>query len=390
LGLQACVQSRHRAQFCTQKDVAATDSIKFIVDSERNWHAYTRLVDLLRSERALAFIGAGVSQPLGYPRWSDLIAGLGALCGEQIEPHDLPVSVQELLKERELPLVAQILKQHLKDKYFDFLSKTFRPRDGFHAPIADLVDLPFRHLLTSNYDDALERHHPPPVPKHFCLHQKDKRAEFVSTFSDGDSAKLIVHVHGRYDEPEHIVLTDDDYAVYDEPDMEQFWNWLTLQGRFVFVGFSLDDADLLQSFRRARMFFNHNKNITDDRHFAVLPLALEQEKDAKATLIENAKATLIMEKYKIVPVFYPHPDKDSYIEYDYFVSALKSHVLGGLPSQPLSSVIEAQTQMHPTKPEPQIVRPEAISPEILNEGVQNLKRITANNIARRRRTGELE
>jgi hypothetical protein len=48
----------------------------WIVDSARNRKAYQDLVDLIRSHRPLAFVGAGVTIPLGYPTWPLLIERL--------------------------------------------------------------------------------------------------------------------------------------------------------------------------------------------------------------------------------------------------------------------------------------------------------------------------
>jgi hypothetical protein len=138
-----------------------------IIDTARNRAAYLGLVDLVRSKRALAFVGAGVTCPLGYPGWgtliTDLAAAVRAAHGEHLQSNGQEITVDQVLREfmfKHKPLVqAQILKENLGNGYFPMMARLFGPKDRRIGPIADLVSLPFKHLLTSNYDPSLEQHH---------------------------------------------------------------------------------------------------------------------------------------------------------------------------------------------------------------------------------------
>src|SRR5205807_1939378 len=117
----------------------------------------------------------------------------------------------------------------------------------------------FKHLLTSNYDPALERHHKPPDrPISICLDHVSA-PQFITEFGDDGYARRIVHVHGRHDEPRNIILTEEDYGSYVRSAvLEEFWRVIPVAGRLVFFGFSFRDIDLLYSFRRVRMALQGN------------------------------------------------------------------------------------------------------------------------------------
>ena len=74
-----------------------------IVDTARNRAAYLRLIELVRSRRALAFVGAGVTCPLGYPTWGTLIAHLAAAVmavhGERIQSNGQDITVKQVVRE---------------------------------------------------------------------------------------------------------------------------------------------------------------------------------------------------------------------------------------------------------------------------------------------------
>ena len=88
----------------------------------------------------------------------------------------------------------------------------FAPR-GANADIRDLVILPFQHLLTSNYDVALESPHDDLQSRCESLSLCDHAAvDFINNLADYEYGRRVVHVHGRYDGPNNIILTQKEYA----------------------------------------------------------------------------------------------------------------------------------------------------------------------------------
>jgi hypothetical protein len=259
--------------------------------------AYDRLIAAIRSEESLAFAGAGVSRPLGYPTWSGLLKQLAVetrtMCGEQIDNGEgklLTVAEVEALDD--LLLQAEIFKCNLKDQYGRIMHQTFAPKDRITSDIREIARLPFQHILTSNYDISLEVAHNE-LQLHFepiCL--CDATAlEFVTRLFDRKYKKRIVHVHGQFDRAESIVLTESDYgALYTGSTVVQrFWNNLPMYRTCVFLGFSFTDEEITEGFN-LRNFNRAHREQSQTPHFALLELAGgDREKERRLRTTFRAK-----------------------------------------------------------------------------------------------------
>jgi hypothetical protein len=132
------------------------------------------------------------------------------------------------------------------------------------------VSLPFKHLLTSNYDPSLEQHHYPPNEPISISPHYPSAPQFIVEFADDNYTRRIVHVHGRYDEAQYLILTEEDYRTYIRSVvLDDFWRVVPATGRFVFFGFGFEDFDLLYAFRRRMALQGNNPG---PRHFAIMPL----------------------------------------------------------------------------------------------------------------------
>jgi SIR2-like domain len=355
-----------------------------IIETTRNRTAYIELVELLGSRSALAFVGAGVTLPLGYPSWPQLIAELAnairATGREEIQSLGQVVSVEEILTGDFLkwPLTqAQILKENLGEAYFPLMSRLFGPKPNLFKPISDLVNLPFRHFLTSNYDTGLEFHwRPSTKPLSICL---DHAAAglFTTEALRNDCPQHIVHVHGRYDEPRQIILTEEDYGRYERsPILETFWRVLPVVGRFVFFGFSFEDLDLLFGFRRVRMLLQP----PTIPHFAIMQLS--------DPAIESSITLNMGLRYGVKPVFYPKTDAGHGEYYD-LLNRLTMDVLGSTQRELVRVPIVETIEMPGDFRRIEATILQQATPLDVQQGVERLRQMTRDNIARRR-TGELE
>ena len=114
-----------------------------------------------------------------------------------------------------------------------------------------LLSLPVRQVVTTNYDDLLER--ALEALKRYPV--KVVRQEDVARTGRGDGVH-VVKLHGDAAEPDEIVLCRDDYDEFFErrPAMALLLEGLLLNRTFFFVGYGLRDPNFRQVYSRiARM-----------------------------------------------------------------------------------------------------------------------------------------
>ena len=297
-------------------------------ERDENEERKRELIDLVASGEAILIVGAGSSARVGYVTWDGLMQKLEDLanrCGTGLNQ-----------RHKNDPLVyAEDIKSHIEKtddigKYHDLLYELFRPNaqshDEFHRL---LVDLPFRGILTTNYDIVLEAalsekkleaklegKEIPPIDETPLVIGPDAPRlihEFLlSRNNDPHIPRRIAHLHGIYRYRESIILSFNDYVKnyglrVEQPNEDQRnedrWTfhrkllWAVLATRrVVFVGFSMEDP-----------YFNKMLEIVSEDlwgwdksiHFAVMGISTEDtNKDSKD------KAKRFKSNYGVDTVFY--------------------------------------------------------------------------------------
>ncbi len=235
---------------------------------KQNENRKKELIDLIASKESLLFLGAGSSALVGYKVWTEIIKDLERLaneCGSGF--------IIDKIKREGFPLsYVEDIKRHIENKtgclnvYHALLYNEFSPKSPPSVIFHDtLINLPFKGIITTNYDTVLEAALSKKYPNFGhdnSLIIKEESAqrvsEFLLSFDHSRYQKRVAHLHGRFDEPASIILSHDDYVKkygFEElnsggPSKEANRPWslhrkilwaILATRRVIFVGFSLND-----------------------------------------------------------------------------------------------------------------------------------------------------
>ncbi|MEZ0229125.1 MAG: SIR2 family protein [Planctomycetota bacterium] len=255
----------------------------------------------------LGLVGAGVSARLGYPLWAELLSALEeevARVRPEVAPaieaaHQLPDKLWR----------AEECRRFLGEARFAaFIRRTFAPNgeepNGFHDA---LVRLPFRHVLTTNFDVVLEAAHERANGERARSFAWDGVASLDELLAGAERA--YVHLYGRYDGP--VVLSEWDFRdryVHKEEPRDALARVLAAHP-IVSIGFSLSDLDLMAVFREGS---THGER-EHGGHFAFLPLEKDEDPGVFRRWLKG--------KFAIEPVFYRLSEKHE--ELDELISGIR-------------------------------------------------------------------
>ncbi len=301
---------------------------------DKNEERKRELIELVASGEAVLMVGAGSSARVGYVTWDGLLEELENLACQC----DCDFKKDEERRVRKPLEYAEDIKSHIREKegdhgkYYNLLDDLFKPKspayDEFHRL---LIDLPFRGILTTNYDSVLEA----------ALFDKKIKAEregrqirsidvmplvigpdtprlihefLLARNNDPHIPQRIAHLHGLYRYRESIILSSKDYVKNyglrvkkngeDQGD-EDRWTfhrkllWAVLATRrVVFVGFSMEDPYFNKMLEIVSAdLWGWNKSI----HFAIMGISAEEKKNVQDS---KDKADRLKSKYGIETVFY--------------------------------------------------------------------------------------
>ena len=320
-----------------------------LVASGENEERKRELIELVASGEAVLMVGAGSSARVGYVTWDGLLEKLEDLADqcdssfEKDEEKRVSFEKDEEKRVRKPLEYAEDIKSYIREKagdlgrYYNLLDDLFKPEspayDEFHRL---LVDLPFRGILTTNYDTVLEeallgrkieaeregRQIRPIDVMPLVIGPDTPR--FIHEFllarnNDPHIPQRIAHLHGLYRYRESIILSTNDYIkAYgqyvaednetesnDEVNTRDVWTlhrkllWAVLATRrVVFVGFSMEDPYFNKMLEIVSAdLWGWNKSI----HFAIMGISAKDKEN-----IQNSKdkAERLKSKYGIDTVFY--------------------------------------------------------------------------------------
>jgi len=307
-------------------------------ESDSNNIAFEQLIKAIKSNIVFAFIGAGSSKKLGYPLWEELIGILEETVKTKGTSIDLQLYKNNRDHEKDPLWYVEILKSCLDEsEFYLVINERFKPKRNNWKPFHQkLMQIPFRHYITTNYDTVLEHasYSLSQSIESFCWNDREILRKFFQNLNDPRSqdTRYIFHIHGIYDKKDSIILTERDYMrLYFEEELAGKILWSIISSfKILFIGFSMSDLDLLSIFRKARWEFGRGA----PRHFAIVE---ENNVEARIT-----KRIYLRDKYGIDPIFFSRQDENAnpYIEEENIIEKLVDLNIGNSLQRDANSLIE--------------------------------------------------
>jgi len=267
---------------------------------ERLRRSREMLAHALTQEATVAVVGSGCSSPLGYPSWKSFAAEIVDLTLTALDGRGVSGKRERLLRfktrlseprvgSQELMFMIGVCKRLFDgdppedNPYRRYLVNRFqppvRPAEVEHNPLRALLGLPIHRFVTTNYDCEIELalsaergigldefgigvgadRAAKPGP-HLSFTQRPENSDQLALFAlagVGAARNMVFHCHGRFDDPDSIVATELDYQQWylteegeAEPAFLQTFDLLFTSNPILFVGFGLNDEDLLRPLRR--------------------------------------------------------------------------------------------------------------------------------------------
>jgi hypothetical protein len=300
--------------------------------------AFDDLRDLMKSERPpIALVGAGASEGSGYVSWKALVEEMEREAGAG----DIGVRWKAALASfNDAPWTAEVHRKAMGEvKFQALIRKQFDHRDGLGEPHLTLAKMRFRHFLTTNFDPcieaSLERAGLKPRRIHWTDHED--LSSFLINLGQPKEEKAVVYLHGRYDRPEEVVLTESAYVerYISSDDARRKLLAIFMTHPVVFVGFSMNDPDFANLMREvtARL------KAKPPAHFALLAYSSSEEREAYAARMED--------KFGVRPVFYSRITKPGADEFGNLIPLLDA--LAGQKARTASAAALATPVAKPGK-----------------------------------------
>ena len=226
--------------------------------SSEDWE---ELLDGLKANRCVPFIGAGASSP-----WFPLA---GEIAQKWANDHGYP-----LKDSRNLSRIAQFLaiktdndmypKNILSRKVKQVQPPDFRLEELKHTTYSVLADFNLPIYITTNYDKfmeaALKSSGKDPVTEFCRWNRLGDAAGIASIFDEAQYVPtsyrpLVYHLHGVFDKPQSMVLSEDDYIDFmvnlsnNRDIVPTAIRQLLSTSSIIFIGYSLEDLNFRIIFR---------------------------------------------------------------------------------------------------------------------------------------------
>jgi hypothetical protein len=253
------------------------------------------LVDAIKRRRIVPFIGAGMSQPSGFPLWGKALKEILA----RIEGIDTTAVLTEIENFNYLQAAQMLWNQDLtqvKNYVRNKFANRQIPREGANGPVTLIPKISKGCLITTNFDSVVES----VVGRgnlEGYMHGLQQGNKFVPKLIKGD--RCILKLHGDAEDHETYVFTDEQYKDgYGDPfdftkPLPKSLRQIFVSHSLLFLGCSLEQDKTLDLF--SEVLRDGQFEVPD--HFAILPdpQGIESKSQKESRLIN----------LKIRPLWYP-------------------------------------------------------------------------------------
>lgn len=215
------------------------------------------LLASLKTGKCVLFAGAGVSQrclaknrqPL--PAWRELLVLLTSWAekNKTLSP-SIVKELKKLLQQNKYLLVAEELIETIGASVIhNFLLEIFNPDGIIPSRLHEmLVATPFRFIITTNYDNLLERAFVNVQNRNIervCVDELDRLKKILHT------SDFILKLHGDLERPESIILGQRQYQyLLQNKEYSSIIDEIFSENSILMIGYGLNDPDILLTFDR--------------------------------------------------------------------------------------------------------------------------------------------
>ncbi len=267
-----------------------------------NGPALGALCDLLETGEAIALVGAGASAGL-WPLWDEFLQGFIEHTRQYGKLNSAEAGfLQKEAHQTPLETVQQLRNKIGDNLYYKYVHKTFSdkisPQTGHAFTLTQqaLLQLPIQNYLTLNYDAGLTNARVHLYPRATASYYFWDQEQAKNILDHKGFKRQILYAHGRYDRPDSLILTLDDYReAYSYTPFVRLLNHLFNFKNLIMAGFNWRDPYIKQ------LFDNISGNYKDSLRRHVAFVGLDEEK-MELTALYRERVEML---YGARIIFYP-------------------------------------------------------------------------------------
>jgi len=234
------------------------------------------LREAINARRLIPIVGAGVSKSIQnkqgeqvFPSWFELLKLAATELKDQTEDNKASL-VENLLIEQDYQQAAKYAYEGLKgSNWYKFFKSQFDPEfdslDPSSASLPKAIWQLSNQIITLNYDKTLQWAHEQPAP--ISTIDNNSSAELADFSKPSHNKPVVWHLHGHIDNCAELILTPNGYqklyatSADTEVHYKAALDALRTISRIkslLFIGCSLDDAELLSEIHHEQVLFAEN------------------------------------------------------------------------------------------------------------------------------------